>query len=388
MRRGRSRSRGLAEIVGTLMLVVIVVAAATAFAFFVASYQKQVQAEEIATHDRALEKVKVVGLTASGCSSCADPPMGDEYGQIAIEVASLDPNPIGISGILLNGHAVVNYSVVIGTNVTTPCFSFNSTSGAESTGSCVPARIPAFSEPEFLFDLDNSTPFNGSHGTCYSGGYLNLGRCAYAFGLPYVSPAFSPSHSVEFDLVTTLGNSFTSSFIPPIPIVEITYVNDYPILDGANSYQPSGGTTTNASISSWAWTVQQHDGGFLGAAENYYGQSVQIPPFSPGGSYWITLEVTNSYGLTGIVNESYTTPGHLTYVNVTFTESGLSATQWTVTLGGVTTSSTGLSINFTSVPNGTYRFSISSSMSPKLPSPATGLILLEGRDYAQLVTFQ
>jgi flagellin-like protein len=53
--RRRLGSRGLSEIVGTLMLVLIVVSAATVFAYYVASYEQQLIAEQSLNHQRSLE---------------------------------------------------------------------------------------------------------------------------------------------------------------------------------------------------------------------------------------------------------------------------------------------------------------------------------------------
>ncbi len=55
----RPDRRGLAEIVGTLMLVLIVVAAATAFSFFVASEEQTNLREQNQLHLKNLENVTI-----------------------------------------------------------------------------------------------------------------------------------------------------------------------------------------------------------------------------------------------------------------------------------------------------------------------------------------
>lgn len=370
------------------MLVVIVVAAATAFSFFVASYQKQVQAEETATHDRQLEKVKIIDLSTSGCTICAEPLPSNGFGQLSVLVASLDPNPISVTGISLNGHPVLNYTVKLGARTTTPCFSYNNTTRTGSTSSCGPYGIPAFSEPEFIFNLDNNSGFGAPGGKCYTlSDALILSSCLFAFGLPYSSLLLSASHSVQLNVVTSYGNDFVSTFIPPIPVIDVTYVGDYPILDGENSYQPSGGSTANSSISTWEWTVQQIDSPYHGNMA-FYGQSVELSnPFAPGASYWINLTVTNSFGLTGIADEFYLAPGVLSDYSVTFTESGLSpGTTWSAVLGGVNQSSTSTTITFLTVPNGTFDYSVGPAGGLH-PSPDSGSVWLDGKSAAETILF-
>ncbi len=62
MRRVRGNSRGLSEIVGTLILILIVVAAATALSVFVTGYEKTVLSQEANTHERTLESYTIFGV--------------------------------------------------------------------------------------------------------------------------------------------------------------------------------------------------------------------------------------------------------------------------------------------------------------------------------------
>ena len=71
---------------------------------------------------------------------------------------------------------------------------------------------------------------------------------------------------------------------------------------------------------------------------------------------------------------------------VTFTESGLpSGTSWSVTLNGVTMSSTTATITFTE-PNGTYAFTVG-SVAGYTASPPSGSILVNGGPVSQAITF-
>jgi flagellin-like protein len=307
MRRWGGDSRGLAEIVGTLMLVVIVVAAATAFSFFVASYQKQVQSEETVVHDRALEKVKLISLASSGCSdynntskTCHRSLPNGEFARITVKAASLDINSIAVTGVFLSGHPVDNYSVIIGRTTYSPCF--NATS--ETTLACQPVLLPPYSESEFVFNLNDSSNFTKLP-KCST---VRILDCLYAFGTPYNSTDLSTSHELELELLTSLGNSFLGTFVPPVAKLGVSFVNSWPVLDGSGSYQPSGGVTTNATIDQWTWTVR----GGAGDPDNgpYFGQQVELPyQFVLGGNYSLILTVTNALGLIGTVSVAYTAPG-------------------------------------------------------------------------------
>ena len=62
MRRFRGSSRGLSEIVGTLILILIVVAAATALSVFVTGYEKTVLSQEADSHEKTLESYSIFGI--------------------------------------------------------------------------------------------------------------------------------------------------------------------------------------------------------------------------------------------------------------------------------------------------------------------------------------
>jgi len=277
MRTRRGQQLGLAEVVGTLMLVVIVVAAATAFSFFVASYQKQVQSEEALNHDKNLENLRIFDLIPKVGSV---PP---QLSALRIDIASLDVNPIGVESITLNGYALVAYNVTdtAGTILGTGCLNGNPFVPPDTN--CV-LIIPAESQVFLDFDLNDSSSY-------------------YAFGS--VSVNLTESGLFAFDVFTSRGNEFVQSFVPPVAIAGVTFVDSYAILDGTNSYQPNINASVTVTIDQWRWNVtapvRANDTG------NYSGQEVELPrPITLGVPYTIDLNVTNSESLIGSTQIVYT----------------------------------------------------------------------------------
>jgi flagellin-like protein len=293
MRRLQRGSRGLAEIVGTLMLVVIVVAAATAFSFFVATYQKQVQAQEALEHDKALEKVRVLSLQPNLSEAFAP-----DLSSLLVEVASLDVNTIDIASILLTGNAVVAYNVTdaAGGVLATGCLAGNPYVAAN--GTCTLQLAP---ESQVFLQLDLNQLSRVSH----------QAKSAQDFSLlPSADTWFTVASVLDFEILTTLGNEFTQAFVPPVAVAGITFVTDYPILDGSNSYQPSEGATSNVTIDFWNWNVSLEGGDCvgLGATDcgNYTGQDVELrSSLTAGVPYVISLNVTNTESLVSFTQIDY-----------------------------------------------------------------------------------
>ncbi len=291
MRGHRRNGRGLAEIVGTLMLVVIVVAAATAFSFFVASYQKQLQAEEALNHNKSLEDLRILALTPN---ATAAPPA---LNSIIIEIASSDVNPTTVDGMTLNGLAVVYYTVV--------------------TFSGMP-----LDRPECL----NGDPFAASNVTCVlpvtaeSQEFvkLNVSQADKNYSFPaYTKVTLYENSTFVFDLFTSLGNEFSQSFVPPVAIAHLSFVssvtNSNPILDGSDSYQPSGTSGQNITIDEWSWTVTPNDTPLSNCSGeedcgSFSGQEYEMAdPLAMNTTYDIYLNVTNSDSLVGSTLVQYVT---------------------------------------------------------------------------------
>lgn len=305
MRFSRRDRRGLAEIVGTLMLVVIVVAAATAFSFFVAAYQKQVQAQETLTHDRALEDVKVLGVEEVTCSTagtfpnlspedaCETGAPGGSFWSVTVLISSLDVNNIGIAGLALDGHPILNYTVTTGARTpTSPCYNGSVTGWFPGIVPCSAWVLPPNSMVSINLTLD-TTFVPGESSTAW----------VPAFGLPFYS--LSPSSDITFEVITELTNVFTETFSPPDAIASVFFVSNgsgsVPVFDGLSSYQPAG--AVNASILWYNWTIANS----AGVALTQTGAEFECSDLA-AGSYDVTLTVTNTEGLTGTSSFEYVQP--------------------------------------------------------------------------------
>lgn len=297
MRWDRKDGRGLAEIVGTLMLVVIVVAAATAFSFFVAAYQKQLQSEETLNHDRSLEALKVIGISEEACSpsSCLSP-CAVCFADLNLTIASLDVNSIEVTGFFINQLPIVNYTAVIGGASETPCYNSSLASSSPPYGvvPCQPISIPAFSSFKVRLNLDDEVTL------CING----LPSCSGYFALGGPTSAITPHTYLLVQTLTGLDNEFAASFVPPVALASLTFLDGYPVLDGSASYQPIG----NVSIVSWTWAVVPVPVGNLSTCTNNSkvascsGEKVQFGDpnaFKPMTPYVLYLNVTNDYGLQG-----------------------------------------------------------------------------------------
>jgi len=281
--------------------VVIVVAAATAFSFFVASYQKQVQAQETLSHDRALEDVKVIEVsevlcsaTLGNCNSGATP---GSFASISLLVSSLDVNRIGIAGLILDDNAVVSYNATFANGTTVdPCYNASAhVSGDPTSGliPCAPLGIPSYSAVKLVFNLNE----NGA----------NPNAGPYAFGGSFAQ--LLPTSDITFELLTLLTNVFTASFSPPDAVASVFFVSSgsstVPVFDGLNSYQPVGGN--NASIVWYNWTTIPITTG-APVCPPYSGAEFECAYLTSGDSYTITLQVTNTDGLSGSTSFEFTEP--------------------------------------------------------------------------------
>ncbi|HTW39975.1 MAG TPA: archaellin/type IV pilin N-terminal domain-containing protein [Thermoplasmata archaeon] len=218
MRHLRRNDRGLAEIVGTLMLVLIVVAAVVTFGAFVASYEQQEIAQQAYQHEKALESLRVVSISPGGRLIAA----GDRYPSINITVASTDPNPTTITGIVLNGYAV-----------TEDYFQFPGQSTWQLGGLVNGAS-------NITLATDGAATINVTFPGSFGSTFFNLTANSY----------------IDVSFYTVYDNDFVFTFIPPVPVINVDtvplgqsggYTN---ALDGVSSFQPGG----NATIVSWAWS--------------------------------------------------------------------------------------------------------------------------------------
>lgn len=202
--RRRINRRGLAEIVGTVILVAIVVAAAAAFSLFVATYQSQLQKEEAATHDRNLEAVRILRVTSPTA-----------FG-VDVLLASSDVNPMNLTDYSLNGIDVASWNFTI----------------AGSRVSAQNCQWPASSSCDSLPPLEQA--------------YVNL------------TSAGMISYPLTLGVLTARSNDFSYAFVPPVAIAKVYFVqtgagNTTPVFDGSASFQSP--EPDNASLVGFNWTI-------------------------------------------------------------------------------------------------------------------------------------
>lgn len=270
----RGNARGLAEIVGTLMLVLIVVAAVTAFSFYVATVEQTDLNERTQLHYKNLENVTVQGVVFGTVT------VGTlSNNTITLDLSSTDIYATYVTDVEINGNPATSYCLQSGTSL--GCYNFPINGG---------------------FTL-NLSQFSVIPVTFFTGGTAGGSTSFY---LPWTAPG--PS-GMLINIGTTRGNEFQDTLFPPVPKIGIQFVDNYPILDGTGSYQPHEGTFVNATIDSWTWTVTDPANPTDPDIGTYNGQQAQMPdPFISGAAYTITLTCTNTLGLSATTTESYTAP--------------------------------------------------------------------------------
>jgi flagellin-like protein len=290
LRRNRSRvrnARGIAEVVGTLMLILIVVAASIALAAFIASYQKQLQAQQAEAQQRSLESLKVLNLAQVNPQSGAN---ASKLANFSFILASEFVNPSSITSISINGNPLRFFAVtpLAPTAGPTNC-SFSSTSGLNLT---------PFAEVEVTVNTNPSS----------------TGPCGYSFFSTSLN--FPTDEFVQIGIFTVLQNTFTTVFLPPTAVPVVGTIAEFsgggsstgfvnvPVLDGSHSFQAGNGTLT-----SWNWTITNTTSG-SSEMWNASGEQVIAPFVSTGFgnvyTYSIVLTVANSNELLGISTIAYT----------------------------------------------------------------------------------
>lgn len=263
------------------MLILIVVAAAIALAAFVASYEKQVLAEESQSQQRALESLKILSVTpvlsASGSTVISS---------FSFFLVSEYINPSQVNSMSLNGQPLKAFSVLNVTDV-----------GGTPVQYATPTPLILTPRDQVIVTVD-------------------LNPADTTFSLFDDSFVLTTSDYIEISLYTQLQNTFTQVFIPPTAVGFVTDLISYssgsptqvPLLDGTDSFQ-SG---TNASIVQWGWTVEDTTNstyfGCTGqpsvAAVTCVGAEAELSwlllwPTGSSYSFVATLTVTDSNQLSG-----------------------------------------------------------------------------------------
>jgi flagellin-like protein len=269
MHRRGARSRGLAEIVGTLMLVLIVVAAATAFSFFVATYQQQLQSQENASHQRALEVVHVLSVQTAAVG------LGnDTFAGLSFTISSGDVNPIQLTDLVVNGNVAWSY------NATWESNGSRTTVGVLAGDASTWLDVPSLGQVLISLDLNPKSPLLSFPSWTLiptSGSYLTL------------------------YLQTQRGSGFTFVYVPPTALAVLTFVQTWngatlvenPVLDGTHSFQEGA----NATIVAWDWSISGPT--FTTSPWSTSGAQVELSNLTAGDAYYANLTVYNSIGLFG-----------------------------------------------------------------------------------------
>jgi len=260
------------------MLILIVVAAAIALAAFVASYQKQLQAEEAQSQQRSLESLKILTVTPTLNTSNTK-----QVSSLAFVLASEYINPSQIDSISLNGYPLKDYWAL---NLSNP-------SGTPTIfSSSVPLLLAPRQEVIISVNLSDSA--------------------STWFSLYDTSFVLTTSDYIQLSVYTALQNTFTQVFIPPTAIAFVTTLTSYtssgpiqiPILDGTGSFQPGA----NSTIVEWEWAVSNVtvpvSPSFLG---DFYGAEWELPGTASMSisDFNATLIVTSSDGLESQTNVSF-----------------------------------------------------------------------------------
>ena len=263
------------------MLVLIVVAASIALAAFVASYQKQLQAQQAEAHQRNLESLKVLSVTGVTPQPSPNQLM---LGSFSFVLASEFVNPSTVASISVNGNPLAHFLVQ---NV--------SPSGGvpECYDDSIPFVLPSFQQVEVTVNV------------------LSSGTCPNGFFSP--TTTLLVNSYLQVDLFTILQNTFTQVFLPPTAIPLIGTVSEFlgsqfrniPVLDGSTSFQQGNGT-----LVSWTWSIVNTTGGLTPPPQSYSGEKL-IAPFASTQTgqtftFTIALTVQNSNGLIGSSTLDYT----------------------------------------------------------------------------------
>ena len=251
------------------MLVLIVVAAATAFSFFVASYQQTLQSQEAANHDRTLEAIHVLSVLSTPVSAS-----NPTFASLTFTIGSGDVNPMSLTDLVVNGVPVVSYNATWLSNDSPVNV------GIKTGDAGTALLLPALDQIQVSLDLNSTDPL-----------------------FSFLSPSSIPTSNsyLTIYLQTQRGSGFTFVYVPPTALADLTFIQsftgtvliDLPVLDGTHSFQQGG----NVTIVDWTWSVTNLTSGYTWPE---VGAQVELTNLSSTTSYSAALAVFNSAGLFGV----------------------------------------------------------------------------------------
>jgi len=282
MRRWRRNSRGLAEIVGTLLLVLIVVAAAAAFSIFIAAYEAQLTASEKAAHDRSLEDIRILSLTTVY--------NGSDYSSLSFVIGSLDVNTMTVNELSINGEYINYFTVTpLGSSVSTHICALC----VPGHGTYIEYNLTTLEQVTITVNL---TVWNAVSNP--TGGFLN----------PYAIATSGPTNYVDLGVYTTLGNDFTRAFSAPTAVAVTEQSQIYSGTGYKNAIEFDGSQSivpANDSIVSWSWSLYEGTTLCLGLTGE---KALLLQSVLPYGTYTGVLTIGDSDGLVSTAAVSYSSP--------------------------------------------------------------------------------
>jgi len=280
---------GVSNVIGALMLTLVVISAATAFAVFTQQKQDEIQKSELAKLEKELEEITVVSMKNPTYSS-----LPSKLDNVTFVIANIHTKDTKITTLRINNFLILGFRIQR-MDLSKERWDINTTTGiyglTETYDELLPGWVPAIENPDLKIDSREQIT-------------LTIENTSTEI-LKTLAEEIYENDAINFEIVTSLTNTFSKSFMPPTSIIKIITESqwdpslpgytDFIILDGSLSDQSSDGYITN-----WAWDIQGPSTATL------EGRKVRAPSFlTDGNTYTINLEVADNYGMKGNSTLSY-----------------------------------------------------------------------------------
>jgi hypothetical protein len=280
---------GVSNVIGALMLTLVVVSAATAFAVFTQQKQDEIQKSEFAKLEKELEEITVVSMENpiySGLPSKLD--------NVTFVIANIHTKDTKITTLRINNFLILGF-MIQRMDLSKERWDINTTTGVYSLteiyDEAIPGWMPATENPDLKIKSKEQIT-------------LTIENTSTEI-LKQVTEEIFENDAINFEIVTSLTNTFPKSFMPPTSIIQVTtesqwdpsipgYAN-FLIFDGSLSDHPGDGY-----IKTWTWLVTEHPGGTGDGPTTLTGRKVRAPNYiTDGDTYDIDLNVEDNYGMKG-----------------------------------------------------------------------------------------